>query len=247
MTRLNERPTKAPPEWPLQLLWMYQEILRQEQEVPRCYRGTSVLIDRTEAPPIPNVDPAAPNQQKEKRATYGLYRKALEEQQGIFKIGERSYWLLSFENPSQDRRSKQCADLLGLSVDGGLCVFECKLAGNPYAPIAAVLEGLDYLACLTSRPNLGRIQREFQEIKSSLGEPPEGFEQVAPRVEACHEVVVLAEPAYYAKYRDLDRGTGENNMATIRGVGDTVKIGFASAELDAEGFFSRDPYWSEDV
>jgi hypothetical protein len=223
-------------EWPLLLQWMLQEQLEREQAVDRSYGGERILI--------PRLDQDYQKATGEKRATYGLYHNCLRETSGCLSIGTERFWLLSYEVPNQDLRRMQRADLLGLTASGGLAVFECKLGHNPYAPIASLLEGMDYLASLTSKSNFDRLQAEFPVLRDAVGVVPAGFENVEPTSGACHEVIVLAPTAYYEKYNRSNRGTTFGDLGWLRERSSTLRFGFATSETDADGFFSTNVAWS---
>ncbi len=99
----------------------------------------------------------------EKRAVYGLYHRCLERDSGRLAIGQDDYWLLSYEVRIRELTYATCGSRWHFP-SGGLVVFEGKLADNSYPPLSAVLEGLDYLACLTSEPNFLRLQEDFWEL-----------------------------------------------------------------------------------
>lgn len=225
------------PEWPLLLHWMLQEQFEREQAIDRTYGGERILISRVHH----DYEKAS----GEKRATYGLYHKCLREASGCLSIGGERFWLLSYEVPNQDHLRMQRADLLGLTKTGGLVVFECKLGPNRYAPIASLLEGLDYLASLTSKSNFSRLQAEFPLLRTSVGVVPEGFENVEPTPGACHEVIVLAPSAYYGTYDRSRRGMNRGGLGNLRSRSSTLRFGFAESEPDSDGFFSTNVSWSE--
>jgi hypothetical protein len=87
-------------------------------------------------------------------------------------------------------------------------VFEGKLSDNSYGPFAAVLEGLDYLVCLTSGSNFAKIQNGFTRWTSkSTVTVPDVFRGVSPSAPARHEVIVLAPVDYYGLYSRSVRGS----------------------------------------
>lgn len=99
----------------------------------------------------------------EKRATYGPCHRCWQEADGCLWIGDTPIWLLSYEVPNQLSEKKRCADLVG------------------------VLEGLDYLSCLTTTSAFERLTSEFLDLKSNLPVPP-GFQTVTlnPAVTPIH-------------------------------------------------------------
>ena len=237
MTQLCE-PAGDRPEWPLVFQWTMQEQLRREQEVARTYDGSRILIPRSNR----SIDQI---KKPENRAVYGLYHECLAETDGCLTIDEDKYWLISYEVPSQENRKGQRADLLGLTTSGGLVIFEGKLGANRYTPIAALLEGLDYLACLTSRPNFVRVRKEFSSLKTEIGVIPKRFDDIEPTADACHEVIVLAPLEYYRKYDSSGRGTGWQSLSILHDLPGSVRLGFAVSEPDSDGFFSRQVHWCD--
>lgn len=108
-------------------------------------------------------------------------------------------WLLGFQWPTQggNAEKRRQADLVGLTQIGGLVVFEAK-AANGTAPLHAICEGLDYLACLMRPNNFIKIVEGFKVWKNKPGKRiPEGFEEVAPSREAKPSLIILAPEKYY--------------------------------------------------
>src|SRR5207249_10230376 len=137
------------------------------------------------------------------------------------------YWLLGYEWPNQGSEAGRRADLVGLTPQGGLAVFECKVV-NRDTPFTAVLEGLDYLTCLTSEPNFQKIQSSFAEWTRKPGKiVPEGFVDVRPDRTQEHEVIVLAPKEYFGTYCRTDRGHGWDRCNDVAGNPGLVKIRFA--------------------
>ncbi len=179
----------------------------------------------------------------EKRAVYGLCRCCWQESHGCLQLGEASIWLLGYEIPNQLSERKRCADLLGITDQGGLVVFEAKLGENgTHPPISAVLEGLDYLSCMTSLGTFARLTLEFQELKSKLP-VPSGFETVTLNPAATPMVIILADSAYFAFHDRSERSTGWRDFVRCDPIMNSVNIRFAIAERDAEGIFRRDVTW----
>jgi len=128
----------------------------------------------------------------------------------IFVIGNEPYWLMGYEWPNQggDKQKMARADLVGLNAVGGLVVFECKRAKNTGdGPFTAVVEGLDYLSHLTTRPNFAKVVAGFGDWDIQRDAiRPIGFKGVEPNLSALHEVIVLAPPEYFARHRDKSPG-----------------------------------------
>ncbi len=217
-------------DWPLVLL----ELLKLEFNRTRrvWYGGGRVLVDRDEKDHAEAVSP-------EKSKTRMLFKKCRDESQGCLQIDGEVYWLVSYEIPCFGKKSHQCADLVGLTETGGLVVFECKLK-NSYAPITAVIEGLDYLSCLTAEPNFSQLQREFEEWRQKSTQiAPVDFEDVSPQSKSCHEVIVLATSEYFDHYRtnpdrrrNTQRGTGWSDFAAACAINThSPRIRFAVTEF----------------
>ena len=214
------------PEWP----WLLRELLAEEfhrqRIVDRRY-AREVFKDRD------GHDPTSARVQ-EKRKAYGLYHLCRFRAGGCLTVGDTRFWLLGYEWPNQGRERGRRADLIGLTVGGGLTVFECKLDGNPYAPFAAVLEGLDYLACLTAESNFQKIREGFSRwrLKPAQLIPPD-FGATEPRPSGDHGVVVLAPAGYYSLYRRSNRGTGWGDFAAAYSPQDlSPTMRFAQCDFD---------------
>jgi len=223
------------PEWPLLMCLMLEAELKRQQAEPRAYSGQRVLISRL----THDFQGGVP----EKKAVGGLYHRCFEMGQGCLTIGNDRYWLLSYEVPNQGNYRMRKADLLALSTGGGLVVFECKLADNRYAPVAALLEGLDYLSCLTSETAFNRLQGEFWELREELGNVPAGFEEIEPTRDAQHSVILLAPQAYYDLYCRSGRGSGWQQLNSTQWQSDVLRLRFAVAEVTADGAFNHDVRW----
>jgi hypothetical protein len=127
------------------------------------------------------------------------------------------------------------ADLVALNASGGLVVFECKLESNSDDPVTALLEGLDYLACLTSPPNFAKITDGYSRwITEPNRNLPARFRDVAPRIDSQHEVVVMAPAGYFEKFTRSRRGDGWKLLADLAPIeGDPVRLRFAQSEFDS--------------
>ena len=239
MAKLCE-PAGDRPEWPLLLMWMLHEELQRSRLVDCEYAGETILIPRLERR-------AEAAKKAEDRAVYGLYERSLEERDGLLTIGDQCFWLLSYQVPNQHHQRRSCADLLALTMQGGLRVFECKSASSRTAPVAAMLEGLDYLACLLSPRNFARVQQEFVDLRATLPAIPEGFVEIAPTASASHGVIVLAPQAYFDMYDRSRRGSGWFEIASVsRTAVSGLEVGCAIAEIDGQGFYARNVTWAID-
>ena len=116
-----------------------------------------------------------------------------------------------------------------MDLEGGLVVFEAKLARNSYAPVCSLLEGLDYLAGLTCPTNFAKLQGEI----GMLGDPPSRFREVKLNRNARHSVVLLAEQDYfYSTHERSSRGKGWRQLARIRPEEDNCTIALRFAVTD---------------
>lgn len=226
-------PRGAEAEWP----WLLREMLtaeyRRQRDFDFCYAG-EVFKDRDGDYPHTAVVP-------EKRAVKDLYHGCRLNSGRVFRIGEEPYWLLGYEWPNQggDKEKQQRADLVGLNCVGGLVVFECKLQ-NPYGPLAAILEGLDYLSCLTSQLNFAKVVEGFRRWVSKPGFVcPDDFGSAVPSRESRHEVIVLASAEYYSQYRTSQRGQGWEKLAALPS-SSSVALSIRFAESD---FVSSQGRW----
>lgn len=225
------------PEWPLLMRRMLHEELERARQIDCEYAGERILI--------PRVQHEFDGAHGENRATYGLYHRSLAETSGLLTIVDERYWLLSYQVPNQHHEARRRADLLALTPQGGLRVFECKAALGSTAPVAAMLEGLDYLACLLSPPNFTRLGNELGQLRGATLPVPGGFGEVAPQAGAQHGVIVLAPEEYFRSFTRSQRGLGWRELAAAgRRGSQCVELGFAVAEIDEERFFSRHIAWA---
>jgi hypothetical protein len=221
---LNERGDK--PGWPKLLCWMLEATFLHEQQKGHSYLGPAVFIDRDDHDPSAARVP-------EKKSVYQLYHRCHGQTAGIFTVGDDRYWLLGYEWPNQGKARGQRADLVGIRADGGLVVFEGKLGNNSYTPLTALLEGLDYLACLMSEQNFGQILSGFQGWRNKPGRLiPTGFESVEPKLNSRPGVVVLAPQEYFDLHTRSHRGNEWPELvAAGRSMGTALSLDFAITDF----------------
>ncbi|WP_417739162.1 hypothetical protein [Rosistilla oblonga] len=242
MDQLNqaEGDRVAVPEWPRLLHLALRQQLDHEIAVDRPYVGQRILIDRT----VHNWKDATVT---EKRAVYGLYHECLQQHGSILTVGNDEYMLLSYEVPNQGNHRGRRADLLGMNKDGGLVVFEAKVAGNAYGPVAALLEGLDYLSTLSGAANFARIQEELPRLISSIqnaGHPiSDKFQNASLLAEARCEVIVLGTPEYFEQYNSTLRGAGWQDLSRLSSFGTHVQFRFARCGISDSGAYSNAVAW----
>lgn len=177
------------PLWPVLLgsaLDAQYQVQKAEED---CYKG-DVFKDR-DIHPLDDGD-------KEERLVARLYRSALAAD-GCLQLGPQKIWLLGFQWPTQGgaREKGRRADLVGMTGDGGLVVFEAKSAEGE-APLIALTEGLDYLSCLYRTGNFEKIRSGFAKWIASRSYPvPEGFANVSPVASIRPMLVILAPEAYF--------------------------------------------------
>lgn len=175
--------------------------------------------------------------------TYQLYHECWSRRRCLLLAGE-ACWLLGYQWPCQERRKKQRADLVGVKPNGGFVVFECKRGDNVNdVPLAALLEGLDYLCCLTGRSNWNKILNGFEHWERKY-DPPACFNGCTPMADIPPSVVVLAPRKYYQRF------SGRKNLdnawpAFMRGraQGKCLELGYAVWEpgsLEAEWLDVKD-------
>lgn len=222
------------PEWAVLMSWMLEAEYLREQQIDRPYSGSRVLIDRTGH----DYNVTVP----ERRAIYGLCHHCWKETNGCLRIDGTPIWLISYEVPNQAGERGRRADLVGLTAAGGLVVIEGKLGENNHPPISAVLEGLDYLSCLTSASTFERLVSEFRELNNRIP-VPEGFEEVEPLRSAPPAVIVLADTAYFTLHDRSERSPGWRELTRYGQRPKSISMRFARSEPDAEGFFSREVSW----
>ncbi|SMP41819.1 hypothetical protein SAMN06265222_101662 [Neorhodopirellula lusitana] len=242
MDQLNqaEGDRVAVPEWPRLLHLALRQQLEHETTVDRPYAGQHILIDRTSR----NWKDATV---AEKRAVYGLYHECLQQHESILKVGNDEYLLLSYEVPNQGNHKGRRADLLGINKDGGLVVFEAKIAGNAYGPVAALLEGLDYLSTLSGSANFARIQEEFPRLIAAIadaGHPiSDKFQNANLSAGARCEVIVLATPEYFEQYDSTARGHGWQDLSRLSSIGTHIQFRFARCGVTDSGAYRTDVAW----
>ena len=198
---------------------MLADEYERQRLVDRCY-ASEVFKDRDDHDPSTAVLP-------EKKAVRDFYHLCRQTTQGVLVIGEESYRLLGYEWPNQGSESGRRADMVALNSAGGLVVFEAKLE-NRYSPFAGVLEGLDYLACLTCAANFAKVESGFLRWNAKAGNPsPTIFTDVVPRIDALHEVIVLGSPEYYGRFDRSGRGNGWKEFVLAPAPAKNMQIGRA--------------------
>ena len=178
------------PLWPVLLGAALDSEFQRQRSIDESYKG-NVFKNRD--------DHKLDEGEKEERLVAQLYRSALAAD-GCLHNGSQKIWLLGFQWPTQGgvREVGRRADLVGMTIDGGLVVFEAKVA-NGDAPIIAIAEGLDYLACLLRDKNFEKILTGFNTWISSRQHPvPDGFSGVVLNRTVRPTLVVLAPEAYYS-------------------------------------------------
>jgi len=236
----------ANPEWPALLSWLLEAEFRRQQLAASTY-PSKVFINRDEEVigRAEECDAVRFGKWSEERLTQALYDRChfgsttCPSTAGRFTIDTDAYWLLGYEFPTCNGP----ADLVALTVNGGLAVFECKGAVNSYSPFGAILEGLDYLSSLTSEGNFAKLSAGFAQWRSSLPAErvPGGFEETSPTRDATHIVIVLAPQEYFDRYSRSSRGFGcgeENSLGHWRNLSSygrrsptSVRFGLAACDF----------------
>ncbi|MBL4885722.1 MAG: hypothetical protein JKY95_14470 [Planctomycetaceae bacterium] len=172
------------------------------------------------------------------RLVPALYHHCLQHNGGCLEVDGERIWLLGYEWPNQGGRAEsgRRADLVGLRKDGSLVVFECKRADNADPPLTAIVEGLDYLACLLRPGNFEKITSGFQQwIDKQDKIIPEGFEGIKPVREARPSIIVLAPEEYFKDcYSNSHRGDGWTDISIIGSeMCQNFSIQFVSSEYNS--------------
>ena len=177
------------PLWPMLVGASLDAEFQRQRMLNECYKG-EVFIGRDEH--------LLEDGEREERLVARLYRSALAGD-GCLQLGPKRIWLLGFQWPTQGgvREKKRQADLVGMTADGGLVLFEAKRTnGDP--PLIAIAEGLDYLACLYRPRNFEKICLGFKKwIASRTWPVPNGFTGVVPDASIRPTLIVLAPEVYF--------------------------------------------------
>lgn len=224
LLRTEDGNRKAKPDYERIFRALLAAQFNAEMLVDRHYRGKDILIDRK------NLEKK--NTESERGACLGLFQQ-VERQNGLLRIGADDFRLIGYEVPNQGSFRGRRADLLGTNKEGGLVLFECKLAGNSYGPFMAVLEGLDYLAALLNHENFQRIQEELERPFYDDDEPPPWTQLDRNSVQ---EVIVLATGKYFERVKDdrvQDLGWEVLNDCIIEST-PAVRVRFASTEVSSD-------------
>ena len=195
------------PLWPVLLGAGLEEEFRRQIESQESYSG-EVFKDRD--------DHELEEGDTEDRLVAQLYRSALEKD-GCVHLSDKPIWLLGFQWPTQGGNSEKGrrADLVGMTNDGALVVFEAK-RGDGEAPLIAIMEGLDYLSCLFRPANFAKIKSGFKKWLEKSGKGvPDGFDGVAPDRTVRPKLVVLAPQIFFDSQGRSIRGRDWPSLAEI--------------------------------
>lgn len=214
--------------WPIVLRQLMAAEYQRQQDYLTPYQG-NVALRR----------PDRPCRKPEEQDVRRLFKVCSEDTDSILTIGQERFLLLGWQWPNQGSHKGRRADLVGLNQSGGIVVFEAKRATNNYSPFMAVLEGLDYLVHLTLKANFEKIAGDFADRKEKAPAdhpfPPKPFGQKQPDIVACHEVIVLAPPGYFATHTRSGKGSGRGHgWREFAGdvSSDSVKLSFRFAETE---------------
>lgn len=143
------------PLWPVLLGAALDSEFQRQRSIDESYKG-DVFKNRD--------DHQLDEGEKEERLIAFLYRSALAAD-GCLHFESQRIWLLGFQWPTQGgvREIGRRADLIGMTINGGLVLFEAKRA-NGDAPMIAIAEGLDYLACLLRHKNFEKDMHGLQKV-----------------------------------------------------------------------------------
>lgn len=196
------------PLWPTLLGMVFDQEFQRLVDVDEPYNG-DVFKDRGEHVPVEGGT--------ERCLVAALYHRCHNENAGCLTLDDERIWLLGYEWPNQANERGRRADLVGLRSDGSLVVFECKLTTNYDAPLIALIEGLDYLACLLRPQNFKKIEDGFTKWINDPGKVPDGFQDVQPNRDAQPSLVVLAPEDYFlGRYSRSQRGAGWSELISMK-------------------------------
>jgi hypothetical protein len=183
--------------------------------------------------------------EREERLVARLYRTAHAGDGCVDLLGER-IWLIGFQWPTQGASAEKSrrADLVGLTAQGGLVVFEAKVAkGTP--PLHALCEGLDYLACLLRPANFSKIEAGFHSWRQNPGKViPVGFESTQPSQTTKPKLVILAPESYFTeRYARSIRGK-EWPLLVEAGVSliPSIDLHFAATDFKSTKLWAPKPH-----
>lgn len=213
------------PLWPVLLGAALDSEFQRQRSIADCYQG-DVFKNRDEHP----LDEG----EKEERQVAQLYRSALIAD-GCLLLGSQRIWLLGFQWPTQGgvREKGRRADLIGMTSNGALVLFEAKRSDGE-APLIAIAEGLDYLACLLRDGNFEKILSGFAKWSASRPHAiPKGFTGVVPDSDVRPMLVVLAPEAYFTGRHS--RSIRSKDWPLLASVGDSfipsVCVNFATTDF----------------
>ncbi|MCA9067326.1 MAG: hypothetical protein KDA84_00280 [Planctomycetaceae bacterium] len=190
------RQSGAHAKWESMQSLLLQFAFTRMRETPGGYEG-EVFKDRDNR--------KYPDLKKEEHYVANLFHEARQNNHGLLMIGDEEYWLLGFEWPNQggNAEKKRRADLVGMKLDGGLVIFECKLGANADPPAIAFAEGLDYASHLVRSDNAAKIAAGFRKWRNKRGQLiPTSFAGVVPKDNVAVSVILLAEDQYYEKHKE---------------------------------------------
>lgn len=213
------------PLWPVLLGTALDSEFQRQRSIADCYQGE--VFKNCDEHPLDEGE-------KEERLIAQFYRSALSTD-GCLQLGSQRIWLLGFQWPTQGgvREKGRRADLVGMTSNGALVLFEAKRSDGK-APLIAITEGLDYLACLLREGNLDKIREGF--MRWSVSRPhavPEGFTGVVPDGSVRLMLVVLAPVAYFTGRHS--RSIRSKDWPLLASVGDSfipsVCVNFATTDF----------------
>lgn len=194
-------------EWPQLVRYILAQKVEEIRSCGVYYKG-DVFIDRDADTDKVRLD----TRPSEKLHVRQLYRLVHEQRDGLLRLGNEEVWLVTWEVPNQgeeqsNKTKGRRLDLLGICQDGSLVAFECKAEANTgNTPLYALLEGLDYLGCLLTDPNMQKLTDDFRRWRDKdrtnpggkfVSSVPSAFRNTEIRPDGCHKVIVLAPSAYY--------------------------------------------------
>ena len=216
---------------------LLEEVFRTQRAKAEAHAGRAVLIDRSNWPYVDGDNEDNRSLQRFERC----FRK-----RQLLMTDDAPVWLLTFQAPNQNYddgrgNQNQRADLVGLRQDGTLVVFEAKAAGNQTdTPFKAVVQGLDYLACLMRRSNVENMSVDLETIRAAGG-CPDGFADVKIDPRQRPVLAVIAPDTYWTWFAGQPELGGSGWQHLPSQSSDEFELQFLSGEFDQQKWTSVSP------
>ena len=230
---------------PIGLVALLEEVFLCQKAVSEAYAGRNVFRNRANHAYVESEA----GSQTERRQVQSLFRMIHDDTQdastrGLLHVDDEAIWVPTFEAPNQNEQGVgqrgRRADLIGLDKEGRLFVFEAKAADNGNdTPLSAIVEGLDYLACLLRSGNLEMIEDDLDRIHSSQGYPDGFATNVDPDQKPV--VAVMAPQPYWDRFDGSGTKRGEGWQSLMGVKSELFDIQFLCGEFNNQKWTSVSP------